>query len=76
MNSESKKPSKVTPVISGTRAWSSGNIKFTVLTVEGHPKKKLHNFAKALSWKERQHRFATVPHESARLDEPQTVGRS
>jgi hypothetical protein len=39
MNNESKKPSKVTPVISGTRAWSSGNIKFTVLTVEGHPEK-------------------------------------
>ena len=39
MNTEPKKPSKVTPVISGTRAWSSGNIKFTVLTVDGHPEK-------------------------------------
>lgn len=38
MDSESKKPSRVTPVISSTRTWSSGNIKFTVLTVEGHPK--------------------------------------
>jgi hypothetical protein len=39
VNSESKKPSKVTPVVSGTRAWSSGNVKFTVLAVEGHPEK-------------------------------------
>jgi hypothetical protein len=37
MNSKGKKPSKVTPVLRDTRTWSSGNIKFTVLTVEGHP---------------------------------------
>ncbi len=48
MNSESKKPSKVTPVISGTRAWSSGNIKFTVLTVEGHPEKNYITWQKHL----------------------------
>lgn len=39
MNGETKKPSKVTPVVSGTRAWSSGNVKFTVLAVEGHAEK-------------------------------------
>ncbi len=48
MNGEGRKPSKVTPVLSGTRTWSSGNIKFTVLTVEGHPQNNYITFQKNL----------------------------
>jgi hypothetical protein len=54
MNSASRRPSKVVPVVSSTRAWSSGNIKFTLLTVEDHPEKNYITLEKHLVGKKGQ----------------------
>ena len=37
MNGEAKKPSKARVVASDTRKWTSGIVRFAVLTIEGHP---------------------------------------
>jgi hypothetical protein len=48
MNGEPKKPSKASVVASDTRKWTSGIVRFSVLTVEGHPEENYIIFEKTL----------------------------